>query len=83
MIAGDNYIIKQKLRLITEKSRTCIIRDLGMLQKNYPGIATSVKTRSKSFDQNWEFCDLKKTVFSYNFLNTDNSNGTTHAKFDF
>ena len=50
MIAGDNYVIKQKLRLITEKSRTCIIRDLGMLQKNYPGIATSVKTRSKSFD---------------------------------
>ena len=48
MIAGDNYIIKQKLRLITEKSRTCIIRDLGMLQKNYPGIATSVKTRSNS-----------------------------------
>lgn len=47
MIAGENYVIKRKLSVITQKSRTLIIRDLGMLQKNYPGIATSVKTRSK------------------------------------
>ena len=48
MIAGDNKTIKNKLRRISEKSRTIVIRDLGLLQKNYPGIATSVKTRSTS-----------------------------------
>ena len=48
MIAGDNIQIKRKLRRIAEKSRTIVIRDLGILQKNYPGIATSVKTKSKS-----------------------------------
>ena len=47
MIAGDNIQIKRKLRRIAEKSRTIVIRDLGLLQKNYPGIATSVKTKSK------------------------------------
>ena len=47
MIAGDNGHIKRKLRNLAEKSKKLIIRDLGMLQKNYPGIATSVKTRSK------------------------------------
>merc|ERR1711990_465975 len=46
MIAGDNMQIKRKLRRIAEKSRTIVIRDLGLLQKNYPGIATSVKTKT-------------------------------------
>jgi len=46
MIAGDNLQIKRKLRRIAEKSRTIVIRDLGLLQKNYPGIATSVKTKT-------------------------------------
>lgn len=46
MIAGDNIQIKRKLRRIAEKSRTIVIRDLGLLQKNYPGIATSVKTKT-------------------------------------
>ena len=46
MIAGDSQFTKKRLRRIGEKSKSQIVRDLGLLQRSYPGIATSVKTKS-------------------------------------
>ena len=47
MIAGDSLRTKNKLRRMSQKSKSHVVRDLGLLQRSYPGIATSVKTKSK------------------------------------
>ena len=46
MIAGDAPRTKKRLRQMSEKSKSQVVRDLGLLQRSYPGIATSVKTKS-------------------------------------
>jgi len=46
MIAGDSQFTKKRLRRISEKSKSQIVRDLGVLQRSHPGIATSVKTKT-------------------------------------
>ena len=48
MIAGDSTRTKFKLRKMSEKSKSQVVRDLGLLQRSYPGIATAVKTKSKT-----------------------------------
>ena len=47
MIAGDNAKTKSKLRRMSDKSKSQSMRNLGILQRSYPGIATAVKTKSK------------------------------------
>lgn len=46
MIAGDAPRTKKRLRQMSEKSKSQVVRDLGLLQRSYPGIATSVKTKT-------------------------------------
>jgi len=46
MIAGDSARTKHKLRKMSEKSKSQVVRDLGLLQRSYPGIATAVKTKT-------------------------------------
>jgi hypothetical protein len=46
LIAGDART-KKKLRTMAEKSKSQVVRDLGLLQRVHPEIATAVKTKCK------------------------------------
>lgn len=46
MIAGELGSNKEMMRRILEKTKSSIVRDLGLLQRDYPGIATAVKTKT-------------------------------------
>ena len=67
MIAGDNAKTKSKLRRMSDKSKSQIMRDLGILQRSYPGrirAGAPVPTRSMSSKELMENIDFFTTGMS-------------------